>query len=163
MSRNPYTPPVATVQDAAELSDLPAHQPGTLGFFFSTKGRLNRKHFWANGILSALLSPVLFLLIGAVIRLPWLPAVGMVVAAGSSVALVVRRTHDFGYSGWWSSVLVASLVLVAPILARVGVSVYWAFLILILLLSVFGLIPGDRAANKYGLPLRDDARPKEAV
>jgi uncharacterized membrane protein YhaH (DUF805 family) len=155
MARNPYTPPTARVSDTAGSSDVRAYEPGSLGFFFLVRGRLNRKEYWANGILSLLLLPLLFALIGAIIHITWLVAVSRIAVAWSSTVLVVRRTHDFGWSAWWAAIYAVGLLVVGPLMKMYGVSELLTFLVPFLILLVFGMIPGDSAANRFGAPQGD--------
>jgi uncharacterized membrane protein YhaH (DUF805 family) len=163
MTHDPYTPPAARVSDASVASALPAYEPGSLGFFFSTRGRLNRKHYWINGLLSVLLLPVLFALVGVLAHMLWLVALSKVVVAWSSIVLVARRTHDFGCSGWWAGIYAVCLLFAAPFLKRYGVAELPAFFAPFLVLLVFGVIAGDRAANRFGMPQGDGPQMPQAA
>ena len=152
MSRNPYKPPESHVDDFAEVSDVAAYEPENAGFFFSTRGRLGRKHYWVNGVSTVFLSIVLFAMLGALFDMPWLMSVGKLLIAWSSTILVARRAHDFGFSGWWAAIYVVVLLLSAPIMAVYGIGQASAWLATLFVLLVFGVAPGDRAANRFGLP-----------
>jgi uncharacterized membrane protein YhaH (DUF805 family) len=161
MTRNPYKPPGSHVHDFAEASDVAAYEPENAGFFFSTRGRLGRKHYWLNGVPTVFLSIVLFGILGALLGMPWLVSVGKLLIAWSSTILVARRAHDFGYSGWWAAIYVVVLLVGAPIMARYGIGQPSAWLATLLVLLVFGVAPGDRTANRFGLPQgNNDQRPQ---
>jgi uncharacterized membrane protein YhaH (DUF805 family) len=163
MKRNPYSPPQSEVSDAVAASDEPALAPEKLGFFFSARGRLNRKQYWANGILSVLLAPILFGIVSAITRMAWLVPLSIAVIAWSSTVLVARRAHDFGISGWWAGVYSACLVVVPVILKSYGVAGPLTFVAPLFVLFVFGVIPGDLSANRFGLPQGSDPPLENAV
>lgn len=152
MARNPYKPPESHVDDSAEASDVAAYEPENAGYFFSTRGRLGRKHYWLNGVSTVYLSVVLFGILGALFNMPWLVSVGKLLIAWSSTMLVARRAHDFGFSGWWASIYVVVLLVGAPIMAAYGMGQLSAWLATLFVLLIFGVVPGDRAANRFGLP-----------
>jgi len=127
------------------------------------RGRLNRKHYWINGLLSVLLLPVLFALVGVLTHMLWVVTLSKVVIAWTSIVLVARRTHDFGCSGWWACIYAVCLLFAAPFLKRYGVAELPAFFAPFLVLLVFGVIAGDRAANRFGMPQGDGPQMSQVV
>jgi uncharacterized membrane protein YhaH (DUF805 family) len=149
---NPYKPPATHVADSIVHSDVVAYEPENGGFFFSTRGRLGRRQYWANGVTTVFLSIVLFGMVAALLNIPWLAPFSKLLVAWSSTVLIARRAHDFGFSGWWAAIYTAVLLVVPPIMVTFGIGQSFAWLTIVLVLLVFGLVPGDRAPNRFGLP-----------
>ena len=58
-----------------------------------------------------------------------------------ALAVTVRRLHDRGVSGWWYAGL-----LIAGFIPLVNIVAFFGYLVLF----VFLVLPGERAANKWG-------------
>ena len=105
-------------------------------------GRASLSEFWYFTLFHVIilaLAPFADMLLGELIgRIPWaeptgVPVITMAYLVGSTLpalAVLVRRLHDTGRTGWWA------LLLPVPLIA---VLVYF-----------FCLLPGNIGANKYG-------------
>jgi uncharacterized membrane protein YhaH (DUF805 family) len=96
-------------------------------------GRARRTEYWMYTLVSTIITLLLYVL--AVVTRSSLFFV-LVVLYGlalllPSLAVLVRRLHDIGMSGWW--ILIALVPFVGGIV-----------------LFVFTLLPGNRGPNKYG-------------
>jgi uncharacterized membrane protein YhaH (DUF805 family) len=142
-----------------------------LHVFFSLKGRINRKEYWGGTLASLPLSIFLILLISDSIRTSptGLPepeqhalagAISFVAMSYVNMALLRKRMHDFGRSGWW-----ATPVIIILMIAHVGAAVIQrhpspqeaagvgaAFVLLFVCWLIIGLHRGDPGSNKYGPP-----------
>ena len=73
--------------------------------YFSIKGRAGRKEFWGFVLLTVMAEMLVFYLFFMqsedYLRLVyWLNVISIVTLA-PTVAVIIRRVHDFGKSGWW--------------------------------------------------------------
>jgi uncharacterized membrane protein YhaH (DUF805 family) len=132
-------------------------------FFLSLKGRISRQEFWLGYLLilslAALVIPRLQTLILALRRPvsgPWyrdelatalmLPRLAVVVAVvWPLTALLVKRLHDLGLSGWWLLAFIGALWLM--MLTGVEQKNYLGMI----LLAILGLMPGKRSDNRFGV------------
>ncbi len=64
------------------------------------KGRARRKEYWMFVLFNFIASWVLMLL-GSLIKFPWLGYIYALAVLVPSLAVLVRRLHDTGRSGWW--------------------------------------------------------------
>lgn len=64
------------------------------------KGRARRKEYWMFILFNFIISWVLMLLGGA-IKLPWIGYLYSLAVLVPGLAVLVRRLHDTGRSGWW--------------------------------------------------------------
>jgi uncharacterized membrane protein YhaH (DUF805 family) len=65
-------------------------------FYLSPSGRVGRSDYWLFGVL-------VLLVVDAVLGLiPGLNAIVFIVTAWCGLALLIKRCHDVGRSGWWS-------------------------------------------------------------
>ncbi len=64
------------------------------------KGRARRKEYWMFVLFNFIASWVLTLL-GGLIKFPWLGYIYALAVFIPSLAVLVRRLHDTGRSGWW--------------------------------------------------------------
>jgi uncharacterized membrane protein YhaH (DUF805 family) len=112
------------------------------------KGRINRATY------STMLGLVIFLYAAFTLMGAKTPGVSEVVL----VFLCVPRLHDIGRSGWWVLVLFAieiisviagiALLPADDLMAALGV----ATMIIVALLIVLGILPGQPRANRWGEP-----------
>jgi signal peptidase I len=134
------------------ITDVGVRRRAMVSLLFSFRGRINRETYWPWLVSASAVEIVLlyasFLISFAVadnlrVYRPaqlwiWLLAnfvvIGlMLVVDWISFALLAKRFHDRGRSGWWS------LLGFVPILGSLGVMAYTA------------LLPGNPAANRHGL------------
>lgn len=99
--------------------------------YFSIKGRASRKEFWGFVLLTVMAEMLVFYLFFMqsedYLRLVyWLNVISIVTLA-PTVAVIIRRVHDFGKSGWWLFVPTPRIIL-------------------------FGFVKGDEGENKFGAP-----------
>ncbi|WP_312144776.1 DUF805 domain-containing protein [Brevundimonas sp.] len=84
---------------------------------FSFNGRLRRQHFWISWLI----------LLGAGVVLGWIPIIGTILSIAMiwpNVAIVVKRLHDMGKTGWFAVVpWVANIVGFIMIISAVGMSI----------------------------------------
>ena len=100
-------------------------------------GRASRREFWTFQLVAFLISIVLAILSTLVSAVTLLGLVFSLALIVPSIAVSVRRLHDYGYSGW--------LVLIAfiPLIGIVVLIFLWAQ-------------PGKPDTNKYGpVPLTE--------
>lgn len=139
--------------------------------FFSTRGRVGRGLYWAciggwiaidlalRGALAAVSHWSSNEALAAVFFWAW---VGFsIVTYFPLTALVIKRLHDAGRSGWWTIFqhgMLACLMLVVIAVARMalGSMLMWMVLLLacsvgVLIVFVFTLLPGDDGHNEYGI------------
>jgi uncharacterized membrane protein YhaH (DUF805 family) len=142
-----------------------------LNLFCSTRGRVGRGLYWSCfGIwllVSALLRGSVSLVAAftgneAFVAIAFWAWVGFgIVTYFPMTALLVKRMHDIGRSGYWVAFqhgLLASLLLMLTAIARqAGGSLLGAALLLLLcslgslVVFVFSLLAGDDGSNEYGL------------
>jgi len=113
--------------------------------YLAWRGRVSRKTYWLSGLLPVIAMSVLGSALYASpvtdgirssLDLPvWLTLVVLSVAIYFGLMLSVKRSHDLGYTGFFS------LVLMVPFLNL------WP-------LVVFGFFKGTEGENKYGPPDR---------
>ena len=119
---------------------------GVLKPFEFIQGRGNRARYWTSIALLAA-----FMLVGRLL-LHWEGSISEVLLA----FLCVPRLHDIGRSGWWMLLLipieVMTIVGMSVSLAGAELLVLAANVLLLLLIVALGLIPGQREANRFGLP-----------
>jgi uncharacterized membrane protein YhaH (DUF805 family) len=132
MPVNPYLPPGAAVADVG-LGEEAGHQPIQL---FSWRGRIGRARFIAYSVWGYLLTIVVLFVLGMVASMFGNPLIGLVVGLVGVIpyALLigfasVQRSHDMGWSGW------STLLMLIPFVGLVWV--------------IKGGTPGR---NPYGLP-----------
>ena len=100
--------------------------------FLLWRGRASRKTYWLCGILPAIPMSV----IGSRFDLPlWLTLSVLLAAIYIGLMLSIKRSHDLGYTGFFSLVLLVPLLNLWP-------------------LVVFGFFQGTEGENKYGPPDR---------
>src|SRR5208282_3326643 len=104
---------------------------------FSFKGRMNRSDYWLKGViflspLSVLMS-ILLLVNSAVVQV--VAVVLSVLLLWPSLALIVKRLHDRGRSGWFAATL---LIPAANVVFGVLIFI-WA-----------GFLKGAVGANRFG-------------
>ncbi|MBS1998855.1 MAG: DUF805 domain-containing protein [Cyanobacteria bacterium SZAS LIN-2] len=99
--------------------------------YFSTRGRMSRRAYWLVGLLPlAGFSFIAGFLFGLA-RSP-AGAVGLIVLLlWPTLALSIKRCHDFNASGWWAALTAVPLL-------------NWIVEV------VLGSIPGTRGANRFG-------------
>lgn len=93
-------------------------------------GRARRTEFWMFVLFNIIISIVL-LVIGLVLKFPFLGLIYSLAILLPSLAVSVRRLHDTGKSGWW---LFISLV---PFVGGI-------------ILIIFNATEGTRGDNQYG-------------
>lgn len=133
--------------------------------FFAMSGRLGRKEYWLSVLIFFPVGILLLLLVEAMtgaaavdasveakMKAAW---AGFLVTLYPTVAITLKRLHDFGWSGWWVTPM---LVLSLPATFAEAVLESGAMTGGFLLVALIGLLPyvgigvpaGDPAANKYG-------------
>jgi uncharacterized membrane protein YhaH (DUF805 family) len=150
VTRNPYAPPGAPVEDAITREAVPRHRmPFWAAFYLSPAGRTGRRFYWLCGFLP-------FALLGFVVgilRLTTPEAVryvltGIVLLVWPQAVVLARRFHDLNLSGGWVAVLWlfpgALVLLRAPVPPQTGTVLVWLGAL------VLGLMPGTRGPNRYG-------------
>lgn len=132
-------------------------QPGVVWALFRFDGRLSRQSYWLSLVFVWLvgkiaLSPYdhLFasMLQGAepgeiegLVGSPVPLIIVLAVYLFSQLAIIIKRLHDLGLTGWYALVLLIPIVPIHPAMLF-GLSV--------LLLIMLGVVPGSRTANRYG-------------
>jgi len=83
----------------------------------SFKGRLRRQHFWISWLI----------LLGAGVVLGWIPFLGIILSLAMiwpNIAIVVKRLHDMGKSGWFVVIpWVANIIGFVMIISAVGMAI----------------------------------------
>jgi uncharacterized membrane protein YhaH (DUF805 family) len=84
---------------------------------FSFNGRLRRQHFWISWLI----------LLGAGVVLGWIPFLGIILSLAMiwpNLAIVVKRLHDMGKSGWFAVIpWVANIIGFVMIIGAVGTAI----------------------------------------
>lgn len=141
------------------------------------KGRAGRKEYWSAVVFSMLISALLyaivfiFTFVFAIFKISFVLA-GVFVAVGSLVMIAfgiitsaiyfsvfVKRLHDLGISARVFLSILASVSLIISLLVDFGIIGNIAFIIIMVLFSLFaiiylGCVKGKDEENKYGLPIR---------
>jgi len=148
VSRNPYAPPRARVEEAPNQS-VRARMPFWAHFYLSPIGRTGRLFYWLLGFL-----PLTLLGIGAGLVVPRTQEgtryllTGVILLFWPQAALLARRLHDLNLSGWWVTLFwfipIALALLHAPFPPATGTLLAWLAAI------ILGLIPGTDGENNYG-------------
>ena len=102
-------------------------------------GRATRQAYWMFVLIQFIISIGLSI-IGAVTDMEYLSTVFMLAIFVPSLAIVARRLHDIGKSGWWW------LIILVPF---IGIIIYIVFL----------ATKGDANVNVYGYPVGQSAIP----
>lgn len=104
--------------------------------FTSFEGRINRQPFWAGFVILLIANVVGHGLIGALfgegVFGGLLSLILAIVLAYCGFAVLIKRCHDRGKSGWWS------LLSLIPLIGLI-----WVIIDL-------GILEGDKGANQYG-------------
>lgn len=139
--------------------------------FFSTQGRVGRKTYWATVGVWLLIDILLRGGVSAAARwsgdeqlvavLFWAWIAFSVVAYFPMTALLVKRLHDIGRSGYWSVFqhgFLASLLLMVTAIVNQSVATMLIWIIALLVCSlgllivfVFTVLPGEEGHNGYGV------------
>lgn len=118
---NPFTPPQATLDGAAEGIDSTFELK-----LFSPTGRIGRIRYLAYSMGLSFLVLAIAGILAAVIG-PWLIGLGYLVMLYLQVMLAIKRSHDFNTSGW------LSLITFIPVANL-----------------IFLFVPGTDGANRFG-------------
>jgi len=139
-----------------------------INILFSLQGRLNRLRYFLytiglmifQAIATAVLAPVAVGGSGAGGLVPMLAIVAIeLVVAWCWIALMVKRLHDLGHSGWYVLGLVAILALLTFIFRDPRVS-YLLFVVV----GILSFAPGTKGTNRFGPdPLSKDPAPGAAA
>ncbi|WP_409309321.1 DUF805 domain-containing protein [Pectobacterium sp. B1J-3] len=123
---------------------------------FSFKGRIGRRDFWVWIALWLLAMVILFTLSGQ----NWLDvqstAFVIVALLWPTSAMVVKRLHDRGKSGWWALLLVVAWVLASgnwsmlPVVWQWGIGRFIPTLIGIMMVLDCGVFLGTKGENRFG-------------
>ena len=113
--------PAAAFGEAAHSSYVARDTGGGYDFasaLFSFNGRLRRQHFWISWLI----------LLGAGVVLGWIPFLGIILSLAMiwpNIAIVVKRLHDMGKSGWFAVIpWVANIVGFFMIVSAVGMTIF---------------------------------------
>jgi uncharacterized membrane protein YhaH (DUF805 family) len=122
--------------------------------FLTSSGRVGRLGF----IVGAAVVLALWAAFDLLAPLKMRDMVGWLVAAAllySAACLLSQRLHDRGRSGWWSGLILLAFAMSWP---RPQAPFDWIALGLLVLVAVdLGLLPGQKAFNRYGAPLKDQS------
>ncbi|MBB4798538.1 uncharacterized membrane protein YhaH (DUF805 family) [Brevundimonas bullata] len=112
--------PAAAFGQAAQSTYVARDTGGGYDFqsaMLSFNGRLRRQHFWISWLI----------LLGAGVVLGWIPILGTILSIAMiwpNLAIVVKRLHDMGKTGWFAVVpWVANIVGFIMIISAVGMSI----------------------------------------
>lgn len=112
--------PAAAFGQAASSAYVARDTGGGYDFasaLFSFNGRLRRQHFWISWLI----------LLGAGVVLGWIPFLGIILSLAMiwpNIAIVVKRLHDMGKSGWFVVIpWVANIVGFVMIISAVGMAI----------------------------------------
>jgi uncharacterized membrane protein YhaH (DUF805 family) len=105
--------------------------------------RASRKEFW------------LMISLGLAVYLA-LACFGFRFGVGGYAGLIlvwhIKRAHDFGRSGWWAALALAAPFALLALPAWAPLTWILCGLALLLVTIVFGCVPGDMDANRFGPP-----------
>lgn len=77
------------------------HYTGAFRKYATFSGRATRKEYWMFVLVNILVSMVLSILFKNIKELNFIPAIYAIAVFLPTLALVFRRLHDVGKSGWW--------------------------------------------------------------
>lgn len=80
--------------------------------YLNFDGRARRSEYWWFFLMNLIISITLFI-IGFMIEFPFLRLVYSIAVLIPSIAVVVRRMHDIGKSGWYIIIPIYNIVLLA--------------------------------------------------
>ncbi len=113
--------PAAAFGQAASSAYVARDTGGGYDFasaMFSFNGRLRRQHFWISWLI----------LLGAGVVLGWIPILGTILSLAMiwpNVAIVVKRLHDMGKTGWFAVIpWVANIIGFFMIVSAVGMAIF---------------------------------------
>lgn len=136
---------------------------GRMAEFFSFRGRVGRQEYWLTVIATWVLT------FAAGTLLPAIGDIGLVLAiplyvlvVWATLAMLVRRLHDRGRSGWWLVLMMgpvavlgalAELVSIAEPEAGQGLRLFTLPFYLWVLIDL-GCLAGKPDVNRFGPPIR---------
>lgn len=137
--------------------------------FFSFRGRVGRREYWLTVIVSWVVlfaAGTLAAVLGGFGLIVAVPLFGLVLWA--TLAILVRRLHDRGRSGWWlllmlGPVLTLSFLGAAASTADKDAGAFFqllSFPFSLWILIDLGCLPGKPGVNRFGPPL---SRPAAAA
>ena len=112
-------------------------------FYFSAKGRVNRKQYWLWLVLPSVAVGIILVILDAALGTRDPESVGLFSLIGPlimvfpAIVVQIKRFHDRDKSGWW--VLIALVPLIGPL---------W-------LLIELGFLNGTPGPNRFGPPVTD--------
>lgn len=113
--------PAAAFGQAASSAYVARDTGGGYDFasaMFSFNGRLRRQHFWISWLI----------LLGAGVVLGWIPILGTILSLAMiwpNIAIVVKRLHDMGKTGWFAVIpWVANIIGFFMIVSAVGMAIF---------------------------------------
>ena len=126
--------------------------------YINFSGRTTRKDFWWFLVYDIIFTAGVIGLLELTIKgtsiphgIPWIIAISYVIAITTpTLAIMVRRLHDAGFSGWWmcSSLVLALLILFISLIINEGYNFYLLFSPVPPLL--FCAVPSQKGENRYG-------------
>jgi uncharacterized membrane protein YhaH (DUF805 family) len=143
-------------------------------YFYSIRGRANRKTFWLTyfAVLAIILG--ILLIENVVVRYVYPNVFGTSMRGVLDISLlamqiliyafifsiptiVIRRLHDLNINGYWLIAYIAALIFLVGIAIAVGNStdaavLQFEYTVTAIALFVVGLIPGTPRRNKFGEP-----------
>jgi len=137
-----------------------------LGLFLRLDGRIGRKAFWVG--FAALIAG--FFVTDLLTRGASIALILAIALIYPLVAVLVKRLHDRGRSGWWVAALAAPVAVAVVVasagrlvglgeesITRVATSAIWAGVLVLATLVVLelGLRPGDPGYSEHGPPPLD--------
>lgn len=148
MTRNPYAPPRAQLEEAPKQPARPS-KLFWIRFYLSPVGRTGRLFYWLFGLL-----PLVFIGLGFGLVV-WRTQDGFryyltvaILLFWPQVVILARRLHDVNLTGWWAALFwVAPL---PPVLLHAPLPPGTGNLVGLLAAIVLGFLPSTEGPNRYG-------------
>lgn len=114
---------------------------------WSSAGRIARVPFWVCSVLLLVVTTLYVNVQSSAFH--WITGwVVYPVLTHCAASVLSKRLHDRGRSGWWSALILLSVLVVWP--DRMGFFVYPFWLVLAWAVVELGFMPGEQGANGHG-------------
>jgi uncharacterized membrane protein YhaH (DUF805 family) len=140
-----------------------------MAMFFSFRGRVGRQEYWLAVILGwVVLFAAAVLMADMGSFGPWVAGLLYLLVLWAMLAMLVRRIHDRGRSGWWLLPMAGPVVVLNALAGATSAADEHVSLVLqglalpfsLWILVDLGCLPGTRGPNRFGAPL---SRPGDAA
>jgi uncharacterized membrane protein YhaH (DUF805 family) len=118
-------------------------------FYVSPRGRLARHPYWTRGLITFFLIGCAYAIFDRIAHLNGVFPLLVLALLWPNIAVMGRRLHDVGVSGWWSGA-----ILLAPTFVMLVTRMYqyadYAMYTTSAAQALLGVIPGTVGPNRFG-------------